>query len=98
MISIDQQLLVEARVANEQKSQMAAYGLWLFLGIISAHRFYLGRPLSAILQILSYFFIIGFVWWIVDAFLIPGYIDQHRAKLREKMLTQFANQKSTSTV
>lgn len=69
-------ILIEQRAANEKKSAGAAYLLWFFLGWISAHRFYLGKPVTAILQIISYFFLIGFVWWLLDLILIPAIIDQ----------------------
>lgn len=87
-ISVEQQLLIEARIANERKSTGVAYAFWFFLGIVSAHRFYLGRPVSAILQIISYIFVVGVVWWIVDAFLIPDMIRKHQAQLRSEMLHQ----------
>jgi TM2 domain-containing membrane protein YozV len=83
--SLDKYMLVEARVANEQKSTGVAYALWFFLGILSIHRFYLGRPGTAILQILSYFILIGFLWWIIDAFLIPGMVESHRNKIRSRL-------------
>lgn len=69
-------ILIEQRAANEKKSAGTAYLLWFFLGWISAHRFYLGKPVTAILQIISYFFLIGFVWWLLDLILIPAIIDQ----------------------
>lgn len=78
-------ILIETRVANERKSAGAAYLLWFFLGWISAHRFYLGKPVTAILQILSYFILVGFVWWLLDLFLIPGIIDQKSGEVREDM-------------
>ena len=70
------------------KSPVVAYLLWFFLGGLGAHRFYLGRPQSALgmlaLNLLGWatvWFVIGWVfwialaiWWIVDAFLIPGMI------------------------
>ncbi len=69
-----------------KKSTTVAYLLWLFLGQFGAHRFYLDRVGSAtvmlVIALLSYitvFIMIGFlglaviaIWWIVDAFLIPG--------------------------
>ncbi len=82
-------MLIEQRVTNEAKSTGAAYLLWLFLWFVSAHRFYLGRPGTAILQILSYFILIGFIWWLVDAFLIPGMIQSHKDEVRRR-LTQDA--------
>ncbi|HPF24046.1 MAG: TM2 domain-containing protein [Hyphomonas sp.] len=84
-LSTNDMIYVEQRVANEKKSAGAAYLLWFFLGFVSAHRFYLGKPVSAILQILSYFILVGFVWWFLDFFLIPSIIeddlDEKRARL-----------------
>lgn len=78
--STEDMILIEQRAANEKKSAGAAYLLWFFLGWISAHRFYLGKPVTAILQILSYFVLVGFVWWLLDLFLIPSIIN---SKLNE---------------
>ncbi len=69
-----EKIFIETRASNERKSAGAAYLLWLFLGWVSAHRFYLGKPVTAILQILSYFALIGIVWWVIDLFLIPSII------------------------
>ncbi|MCP4638116.1 MAG: TM2 domain-containing protein, partial [Methyloversatilis sp.] len=60
-LSIAELTLVEQRVTNDAPSVVVAYLLWLFLWFVSAHRFYLGKPVSAILQILSYFVLIGFI-------------------------------------
>ena len=79
-LTTDDMILIEQRVANERKSAGAAYLLWFFLGFVSAHRFYLGKPISAILQILSYFVLIGFVWWFLDFFLIPSIIEDGRCQ------------------
>ena len=59
-LSTEQQMLIEQRVTNDGPSTVVAYLLWFFLFIVSGHRFYLGRPGSAILQILSYCILIGF--------------------------------------
>lgn len=34
--------------APKQKSLAVAYGLWLALGLVGAHRFYLGKPKTAL--------------------------------------------------
>lgn len=54
------------------KSTLVTYLLWFFLGALAVHRFYLGRPLSAVLFILT----LGGVglWWLLDLFLIPGMV------------------------
>ncbi|MBA3068438.1 MAG: TM2 domain-containing protein [Hyphomonas sp.] len=84
MYTTEDQILIESRVANERKSAAAAYFLWFFLGWISAHRFYLGKPVTAILQILSYFILIGFVWWVADLFLIPSIINDKTDESRHR--------------
>jgi len=83
-LSTEEKLLIETRVTNEGPNAAVAYLFWFFLGWVSAHRFYLGRPGTAILQILSYFILIGAIWWLIDLFLIPGMIRDRQQKLREQ--------------
>jgi TM2 domain-containing membrane protein YozV len=89
-LSTNQLILIEQRVTNEAKSTAAAYLLWFFLGWISAHRFYLGKPVTAILQILSYLVVIGFLWWLIDAFLIPGIIQADKDNKRLRMMAEMS--------
>jgi TM2 domain-containing membrane protein YozV len=69
--------------------------LWFFLGGFGAHRFYLGQTGTAIAQLIL--FVLGWltiiigvgvfllvavgIWLLVDAFLIPGMIEQQNLKL-----------------
>lgn len=89
-ISVAEMSLVEQRVANDGPSIVVAYLFWFFLWFVSAHRFYLGRPVSAILQILSYFILIGFVWVLIDIFLIPGMIREKQNEIRDNMMRVLA--------
>ena len=61
-----------------RKSAVIAYILWFFLGWFGAHNFYLGRKGVGIAQVLLTISVIGwfitFVWVVVDAFLIPGWV------------------------
>lgn len=91
-LSTAQLMLVEQRVTNDGPSTAIAYLLWLFLWFVSGHRFYLGRPASAVLQILSYFVLIGFVWVVVDAFLIPGMLREKRDEMRQRMMVEMMAQ------
>lgn len=84
-LSTQDEILIETRVANDGPNVVLAYVFWFFLGIVSAHRFYLGRPGSAILQILTYFIAIGFVWWVVDLFLIPRLVRDKQEKIRQDL-------------
>ncbi|MFN4225540.1 MAG: TM2 domain-containing protein [Hyphomonas sp.] len=84
MYTTEDMILIESRVANEKKSAGAAYLLWFFLGWISAHRFYLGKPVTAMLQILSYFILVGFLWWLLDLVLIPSIIRDKMDETRRR--------------
>ncbi len=79
-------ILLEQRVAAEAPSLGVAYLFAFFLGPVSGHRFYLRRPGTAILQIASYFVLVGFVWWFIDLFMIPGMVAQDRARIRRREL------------
>lgn len=59
------------------KSMLCAVILWLFLGGIGAHRFYLGDNAGGITMLLCLLFcwlivpgIILAIWWIIDIFLL----------------------------
>ena len=40
------------------------------------------------LQILSYFILVGFVWVLIDAFLIPGMVREKNDAIRRRMMTE----------
>ena len=88
-LTTSEEMLIEQRVTNESPSVAAAYLLWFFLGILSAHRFYLGRPGSAILQILLFFVLIGFIWLLVDLFLIPGMVRERQDAIRQRLRSAY---------
>jgi len=55
---------------SDTHSKVVGYLIWFFLGLLGAHRFYYGKPISGIV----WFFTAGLlgIGWIVDAFLIPS--------------------------
>lgn len=95
-LSTAEQILIEQRVTNEAKSTGVAYLLWIFLGGLGAHRFYIGRPGSglAILVLMvvgivlspigvgTLLLVPAVIWVLVDAFLIPGMIQEQKEEVR----------------
>ena len=89
-LSTEQQMLVEQRLANDKKSILVAYLLWAFVGGFGAHRFYLGKTKSALIMLallilgavtlliyIGIFLLLALgIWLLVDAFLIPGLIEE----------------------
>lgn len=75
-----------------KKSQGVTYLLWLILGGIGAHRYYIGRTatgvvytvlwLSGFLLALIPWIAVG-IWWIIDAFLIPGMVREKNMSIAD---------------
>jgi TM2 domain-containing membrane protein YozV len=87
-LSTDELSLIEGQVINDAPTVGMGYVLWLFLGLFSAHRFYMGKSGSAVLQILSYFVLIGFAWWIIDGFMMSRMVDERKDQLRGRLIKQ----------
>ncbi len=71
---------------HHQKNPKIAYVLWFFLGALGAHRYYLMQNKSATMMLLLAVAVVlsrGYLplaillslWWLLDAVLIPGYVD-----------------------
>lgn len=77
---IHEQLVYEAH----RKSTGASYLLWFFLGFLGAHRFYLGRTGTGIMQLLMCLSVVGIIplafWWLIDGFMIPGMVRDENMK------------------
>ncbi|MBR9651746.1 TM2 domain-containing protein [Thalassobius aquimarinus] len=96
-------MLVEQRVTNGRKSTGRTYLLWLFLGTLGVHRFYLGKTNSAIVMLAmtllglttlvlyagTFTLVPSGIWLALDAFLIPGMIQQDADALRLFFTSQF---------
>lgn len=91
-LTSEELLLLQQEVQRRGKDKLIAYLLWWFLGLFGAHRFYLGRTGSAVGMLILTITLIGmiatFIWWIVDAFLIPGMVTEYNTKLEYQILQQ----------
>ena len=62
---------------GNNKNVLVSYLLWFFLGFFGAHHLYMGRGIG--IWIVSLITLQGFmVWWLIDAFMIPGSTNMHR--------------------
>lgn len=63
--------------------------LWLFLGYLGAHRFYLGDTKKAVLMLISCLLLVGFIWVLVDAFMIQGELKSKNRALWTEIATRY---------
>jgi TM2 domain-containing membrane protein YozV len=82
-----------------KRSVLIAYLLWFLLGTFGVHRLYLGRVGSGLLMLAIFglswvltFVLIGYagllligLWWVVDAFLIPGMTASYNTRVIERI-------------
>ncbi|PCM41103.1 TM2 domain-containing protein [Mammaliicoccus sciuri] len=90
-MNLEEKSYIESQVANKGKKTGIAYILLIFTGGVGGHRFYLEKTGSAVgLLLLTLltgwftFFIPSMIWIIVDACLIPGYINENNEKIRRE--------------
>ena len=96
--NFDELNYIEQRVRDEAPNIFIAYAIWFFLGWLGIHRMFLGRGGGVIMLILcivslvTMVIIIGSfgaaivtIWWLIDALLIPGWINQKKDALRVKI-------------
>jgi TM2 domain-containing membrane protein YozV len=87
------------RFETAKKSAGVAYLLWFFLGMLGAHRFYLGRGGSGAAQLIltivglvTLVVVVGAVilgcvgiWVLIDLFLIGGWVKIHNLELLQTL-------------
>ena len=81
-------LILRQEVDSRKKSVAATWLLWLFLGELGAHRFYLGRVGSGIAMLLTLGGLL--IWALVDAFLIPGMLRANKREVEAEVLQEIA--------
>jgi TM2 domain-containing membrane protein YozV len=88
-LTVQEEMLIEMRVANDGKRTSTAYMFWLFLGGFGAHRFYTDNPATATMQLLLTLTFVGLVitipWVIIDAFWLPTAVKNYNSDLRDSL-------------
>lgn len=96
----DELHILQSEMDNKKKSPVVAWLLWVFLGSIGAHNFYLGRVGSGIGYILllvlgwltiwlligSIFFIALGIWWIVDAITMTSKLEKYNGNIEQSVI------------
>lgn len=70
--------VLEDLYAYRRKRPAVAWLLWASVGWLGAHRFYLGRPFSGLVQLFTGGGVL--VWWLADARLINRMVRVHNAE------------------
>lgn len=81
-------LVLRQEVERRKKSAAATWILWLFLGVIGGHRFYLenfGRGIAMFLTLGG----LG-IWYLIDAFFIPRALRRNEENVQQEVLLEIA--------
>ncbi len=79
-------LVAQYEYKKRKKSTVSAYVLWFFLGILGAHRFYVGDYLrGGLLLITLGGFIIG---WLADCAFLKKRVDEYNEDLEAEVLAK----------
>jgi TM2 domain-containing membrane protein YozV len=78
--------LLSSEMNKKQKSSGTTWLLWIFLGGLGGHRFYLGKTGSAVGMLLT-FGGLG-IWAFIDLFLINGMVKSTNEKIESEILEE----------
>ncbi len=70
---------------SRRKSTSTAYILWFIFGV---YYFYLGKPLRNILLWVTTLFLVGIIWWIVDAFRMSSIVHDVNAQIAYEVCSE----------
>ncbi|MFT8337487.1 TM2 domain-containing protein [Schleiferilactobacillus harbinensis] len=103
-LTTQERILVNSEVEKRKKSTVAAYLLWWFTGIIGGHRYYMGKTGSAVAMTLITVLTFGIgiivtgIWWIVDAFSIPRWIQEDQDRIEVQAATEILNSRPAAPI
>lgn len=83
-LNAEQLAMVESELERRKKSKGAMYALWLFLGGIGGHRYYLGDIGYAVGMTLT----LGGLglWTLIDVFLIGNRLEEKTKQLENEII------------
>jgi TM2 domain-containing membrane protein YozV len=98
-----ERLIVSSELENRKKRKLVAYLLWWAMFIFPAHKFYLRKRVSAILQfILIIVFavldlgVIILIWIVIDAILIPFWVRKCNKKLEQEIAKEVLSRRQSN--
>lgn len=78
--------LLSSEMTKKSKSSGTTWLLWVFLGGLGGHRFYLGKTGSAVAMLLT---LGGFgIWTLIDLFLINGMVKNTNEKIESEIISE----------
>lgn len=96
-LTTEERILVNSEVEKNSKNITVAYLLWLIVGVLGGHRYYLGRTGSAIAMTVLTITVVGGVisaiWALVDLFLIPGIINEDKQRVEQEAINNILSRK-----
>ena len=79
---------------KQRKSKLVTWLLWLFLGGIGGHRYYLGHIGTAIAMTLT---LGGLgIWALINAFFINSWVDRHNETVEKMLIAKIITLRETS--
>jgi TM2 domain-containing membrane protein YozV len=92
--------LVESEMRSRSKSMLIAYVIWLFVGVLGGHRFYLGQRNAGIAYLVTFiiglllaFVLIGFLVLfilgllvLIDGLRIPGWLTRINSTTEQQVI------------
>lgn len=80
------------------KSTQTAYIIWLFLGVIGGHRFYVQDYFQTILMLIvgAASWKVGIAWMLVDGFFLKKRVDGYNAKVLRGILNDIIRDRATT--
>jgi TM2 domain-containing membrane protein YozV len=87
-LTSQQLMIVGGEFDKKKKSKGVAWLLWLLLGWVGGHRFYLGHTGLGVAMLLLNWLTFG-VWALIDAFFINSNLEKKNEEIEGEILSRF---------